>query len=88
MYACENSILQFKKMKMNKISPKKLLMTKWTAVQVQAKQKHFLVSKIILPDDQTSPVTDVEIEAVYSGVKRIIAWRELEDDALWKQGWV
>ena len=75
-------------MKMNKISPKKLLMTKWTAVQVQAKQKHFLVSKIILPDDQTSPVTDVEIEAVYSGVKRIIAWRELEDDALWKQGWV
>ena len=88
MYACENSILQFKKMKMNKISPKKLLMTKWTAVQVQAKQKHFLVSKIILPDDQTSPVTEVEIEAVYSGVKRIIAWRELEDDALWKQGWV
>lgn len=73
---------------MNKISPKKLLMSKWTAVQVQAKQKHFLVSKIILPDDQTSPVTDVEIEAVYSGVKRIIAWRELEDDALWKQGWV
>lgn len=73
---------------MNKISPKKLLMSKWTVVQVQAKQKHFLVSKIILPDDQTSPVTDVEIEAVYSGVKRIIAWRELEDDALWKQGWV
>lgn len=73
---------------MNKISPKKLLMTKWTAVQVQAKQKHFLVSKIILPDDQTSPVTEVEIEAVYSGLKRIIAWRELEDDALWKQGWV
>jgi tryptophan-rich hypothetical protein len=73
---------------MNKISPKKLLMSKWTAVQVQAKQKHFLVSKIILPDDQTSPVTEVEIEAVYSGVKRIIAWRELEDDALWKQGWV
>lgn len=71
----------------NPLSPKKLLLSKWTAVQVVDKQKHFLVSKIIQPSDVDAPVVDVEIEAVYSGAKRLIPWRQLQDDAIWKQGW-
>jgi tryptophan-rich hypothetical protein len=71
-----------------KLNPKKLLLSKWTAVEVVAKQKHFLVSRVLLPEDLNLPITDIEIEAVYSGSKKIISWRELQDGSLWKQGWV
>ena len=72
---------------MNKVSPKKLLLSKWTAVQPIAKQKHFLVSKIEHPDSPDEPIEFVEIEAVYSKKKSRIRWRDLTDDAQWIQGW-
>jgi hypothetical protein len=31
---------------MNPLNPKKLLLSKWTAVMTVAKQKHFLVSRV------------------------------------------
>lgn len=71
-----------------KLNPKKLLLSKWTAVEVVAKQKHFLVSRVLLPEDLSLPIFEIEIEAVYSGEKRIILWRELQDSSRWKQGWV
>ena len=72
---------------MNRISPKKLLLTKWTAVQPIAKQKHFLVSKVVLPKDPSQPIEWIEIEAVYSKKTKQIPWRELKDNTLWIQGW-
>jgi len=48
---------------MNPLNPKKLLLTKWTAVTPLAKQKHFLVSKVIQPEVPTDPIQDVEIES-------------------------
>jgi hypothetical protein len=30
----------------------------------------------------------VEIEAVFSKATHIIFWRELQDDSIWRQGWV
>ncbi|WP_300556457.1 TIGR02450 family Trp-rich protein [Limnohabitans sp. Rim8] len=45
---------------------KKLLLTKWTAVQPVPKQKHFLVGRVIQPDEPTDPIEQVEIEAVFS----------------------
>ena len=30
----------------------------------------------------------IEIEAVYSGKVSRIAWRELRDTSVWRQGWV
>ena len=50
---------------MNPLNPKKLLLTKWTAVKPVAKQKHFLVSRVIQPDDPTASIELVEIEAVF-----------------------
>ena len=47
---------------MNPLNPKKLLLTKWTAVKPVAKQKHFLVSKVIKPDLPNDPVEWVEID--------------------------
>ena len=60
---------------MNPLNPKKLLLTKWTAVKPIAKQKHFLVSRVIQPDLPTDPVVSVEIEAVFSKATQVIAWR-------------
>jgi tryptophan-rich hypothetical protein len=73
---------------MNPLNPKKLLLTKWTAVKPIAKQKHFLVSRVIEPDLPTDPVVSVEIEAVFSKATQVIAWRELQDDSVWRLGWV
>ena len=73
---------------MNPLNPKKLLLTKWTAVKPLAKQKHFLVSRVIEPELITDPVVSVEIEAVFSKATQVIAWRELQDDSVWRQGWV
>ncbi|NDH51711.1 MAG: TIGR02450 family Trp-rich protein [Betaproteobacteria bacterium] len=73
---------------MNPLNPKKLLLTKWTAVTPVAKQKHFLVSRVIEPELPTDPVVSVEIEAVLSKATQVIAWRELQDDGVWRQGWV
>jgi tryptophan-rich hypothetical protein len=72
---------------MNPLNPKKLLLTKWTAVTPIAKQKHFLVSRVIQPELATDPVVSVEIEAVFSKAVQVIAWRDLQDDSVWRQGW-
>jgi len=73
---------------MNPLNPKKLLLTKWTAVKPVAKQKHFLVSRVIQPELPTDPIELVEIEAVFSKAVQIIAWRDLQDETDWRQGWV
>jgi tryptophan-rich hypothetical protein len=73
---------------MNPVHPKKLLLTKWTAVKPVAKQKHFLVSRVIEPELPTDSIERVEIEAVFSKAVQEIAWRELQDDSMWRQSWV
>ena len=73
---------------MNPLNPKKLLLTKWTAVKPVAKQKHYLVSRVIEPELPSDPILLVEIEAVFSKAVQVIAWRELKDDKVWRQGWV
>ena len=73
---------------MNLLNPKKLLLTKWTAVKPVAKQKHFLVSRVIEPELPTDPIELIEIEAVFSKAVQEIAWRDLQDDRVWRQGWV
>jgi len=73
---------------MNPLNPKKLRLSKWTAVTPMAKQKHFLVSRVIPPAWETDPVEWVEIEAVFSKATQIIRWRELQNDDVWRQGWV
>ncbi len=52
---------------MNPLNPKKLLLSKWTAVVPVAKQKHFLVSRVIQPLLPTEPIELVEIEKAFPG---------------------
>ena len=73
-----------------RLNPKKLLLSKWTAVQPQAKEKHFIVTRLVQPEDGAHPMvafTDVVIEAVHSGRSITLAWRELTDTTRWRQGW-
>ena len=67
---------------MNPLNPKKLLLTKWTAVKPVAKQKHFLVSRVIQPELPADPIESVEIESVFSKATQVMAWRELQDDSV------
>jgi tryptophan-rich hypothetical protein len=73
---------------MNPIQPKKLLLSKWTAVQPVAKDKHLLVSKIIIPDSPDMAIEWIELEAVFSKTITRMRWQDLRDTAMWKQGWV
>jgi tryptophan-rich hypothetical protein len=72
----------------NPLSPRKLLHTKWTSAAPTRREKHFLVIRLVAPEPADAPVVHVEIEAVHSQRTRIIAWRELRDPAIWRQGWV
>jgi len=73
---------------MNRVSPKKLLLSKWTAVKPVRKDKHFLVSKVIQPEVPEEMVQWIEIEAVYSKEVHRIDWHDLRNQEEWRQGWV
>lgn len=69
-------------------TPKKLLKSKWTAVTPTRKEKHFMVTKLIVPEQPEHPVEFVEIEAVHSKRVQQIAWQTLNDNTVWLQGWL
>lgn len=79
---------------MNRIHPKKLQLSKWTAALPRAKEKHFLVTRVIwatpLPGhiQTTLAVEAVELEAVMSRRSQLIDWHELRDPAQWRRGWL
>jgi tryptophan-rich hypothetical protein len=74
--------------KKNPLSPKKLLLTKWTAVTPRHREKHFVVARVIEPEPPSMRVEQVELEAVHSRRVYRMHWRELTDAKLWRQGWV
>lgn len=74
--------------KINPLSPKKLLLSKWTAVHPVNKRKHFVVSKVILPELPEEAIEFVELEAVFDKVIQTISWRDLKNTEIWLQGWV
>ena len=74
--------------KRNPLSPKKLLLTKWTAVTPRNREKHFVVVRVIEPELPSMRVEQVDLEAVHSKQVYVLHWRELTDASLWRQGWV
>ena len=72
----------------NPLNPKKLLLSKWTAVKPSHKRKHFLVSKVILPDLPDAAIEFIELEAVFDKSIQVIPWRDLKETDIWLQGWV
>lgn len=74
--------------KIVQLNPKKLLNSKWTAVTPTHKEKHFMVTQIIYPDQPETPITHVELEAVHSKRTQVLLWRELINKTVWLQGWL
>jgi tryptophan-rich hypothetical protein len=70
-----------------RLNPDKLLLSKWTAVQPRDRERHFLVTRCITPEDPQTALEFVEIEAVLTGRRFTLAWRALLDVAVWHQGW-
>lgn len=69
----------------NQINPAKLLLSKWTAVLPQNKEKHFLVTK--LNEDELGMVLTCTLEAVLNKQEYEMDWRDLKDSASWLTGW-
>lgn len=72
----------------NPIQPAKLLNSKWTAAVPVAREKHFIVTRVVEPEDPAARPEWIDIEAVHSGRVRRIAWRALRDPSVWRRGWV
>ena len=70
---------------MNKIAPKKLLNSKWTAVTPVNKEKHFIITEMEF--DEEGAVLSCVIEAVMSKRQVAINWQDLKDRQRWLQGW-
>lgn len=68
-----------------RINPKKLISSKWTAVNPAQKEKHFIVTDVEFDDDDL--VVSCLIEAVISRRTFPIQWQELKNQDQWIQGW-
>lgn len=70
---------------MNRINPKKLLNSKWSAVKPVNKEKHFIVTEVEF--DEEGEVVHCLIEAIMSKRAEEIDWKVLKNEAIWSQGW-
>ncbi|MHC5350539.1 TIGR02450 family Trp-rich protein [Pseudomonas sp. A46] len=68
-----------------RLNPRKLLLSKWTAIEPSNREKHFIVSRLI--EDEAGVVHAVELEAVHSHRLQVLPWRELADIRRWLIGW-
>jgi tryptophan-rich hypothetical protein len=65
----------------------KLLRSKWTAAVPVDMEMHFIVTALIAPDGSGTQIDAVTMEAVLTGRRFALRWRELNDAAQWLQGW-
>ena len=70
---------------MNRINPKKLLLSKWSAVNPEKKERHFIVSELIR--DENEVIIACKLESVLSKTLYEIDWKVLKDKENWLMGW-
>lgn len=70
---------------MNRINPRKLLLSKWTAARPQNREKHFLVTELFRNEDGI--VLAVELQAVMTRRTECLNWQTLQDSSSWQLGW-
>jgi tryptophan-rich hypothetical protein len=70
---------------MNRVNPKVLLHSKWTKLNVENREKHFVVTKVEF--DEQNNVLECLITAVINNQEYSISWRDLKKPALWLFGW-
>jgi hypothetical protein len=62
---------------MRKLNPRKLLLSKWTAVKPVNKEKHFLVRGLVKPVSEELPVEQFELEAGFARRRAVVAGLEV-----------
>jgi tryptophan-rich hypothetical protein len=72
----------------HQLNPKKLLLSKWTAVNLRNLEKHFLITRVINPEAAPHHIERVELEAVLTRRSFTLPWAELTDKQQWLQGWL
>ena len=70
---------------LNRINPRKLLLSKWTAAVPHNREKHFLVTQLFCDEEGT--VLDIELQAVLTQRNQRLTWQSLQDAGEWKMGW-
>ncbi len=70
----------------NRYNKEKLLHSKWTAVVVCNKQKHFIVTQLIR-DEHSQEVVGCVLQAVIDKCTFELDWQELQETERWLQGW-
>jgi len=70
-----------------RLSPRKLLLSKWTATEPRDRERHFIVTRIVPPATPGALPDEVELEAVLTKRSWILPWRALTDADHWLQGW-
>lgn len=70
---------------MNRINPRKLLLSKWTAAHPQNREKHFLVTELFRDEEGT--VLEVELQAVLTKRAERFDWQTLKNSDHWLLGW-
>ncbi|WP_445180962.1 TIGR02450 family Trp-rich protein [Pseudomonas sp. McL0111] len=70
---------------MNRINPRKLLLSKWTAAHPQNREKHFLVTELF--EDEDGTVLEVELQAVLTKRCERLDWQSLKNSDQWLSGW-
>jgi tryptophan-rich hypothetical protein len=70
---------------MNRINPRKLLLSKWTAAHPQNREKHFLVTELFRDEEGT--VLAVELQAVLTKRAERLDWQILKNSEHWLLGW-
>jgi tryptophan-rich hypothetical protein len=70
---------------MNRLNPRKLLLSKWTAAAPQNREKHFLVTELFCDEEGT--VLEIELQAVMTKRNQKLAWQVLQNDQSWQMGW-
>jgi tryptophan-rich hypothetical protein len=70
---------------MNRLNPRKLLLSKWTAAAPQNREKHFLVTELFCDEEGT--VLEIELQAVMTKRSQKLAWQILQNDQSWQMGW-
>lgn len=70
----------------NRFSKAKLLNSKWTALEVSKKEKHFLVTEVIR-EEESQQITGCILQAVMTKNEYTLTPDDLKDASRWRIGW-
>lgn len=72
-------------LELNRLNPRKLLLSKWTAALPQNREKHFLVTELFRDEEGT--VLEIELQAVLTQRSERLPWQVLQQADTWRMGW-